>query len=230
MIVNLGDAPFKAFITVTYPKGTCTVSDGTTRLSHSGGGTYTFTVKKKGTWTVTAQYSTAVKTASVDITYRGQVESVTLSYTLLLYDKGTNYTDVTGGWESRAIAYSADFNKPVKPTISYKSDYMRIVQGDDSYYQNGIVSTKKKIDLTPYVRVKIELKAITTTHDGAGMYLQIHDSFGTYRTSGMIVSTSKIKTSGTYTRSLVDVNQTAYIAIDAYWGITIDIAKIWLEV
>lgn len=230
MIINLGDAPFKAFITVTYPKGTCTVSNGTTALSHSGGGTHTFTVNKKGTWTVTAQYSTIVKTANVNITYRGQVASVTLSYTLLLYDNGTNYTDVTGGWVSRAIGYSSQFNTPVKPTISYKSDYMRIVQGDDSYYQNGIVSTKNKIDLTPYVRVKFELKAVTTINDGSRAYIQINDSFGTYRTDGMIASTSQIRTSGTYTRSLVDVDQAAYIGIDAYWGITIDIAKIWLEV
>ena len=48
MIINWGDAPFKAFIKVTYNAGTCTCKMGSETFTHSGGGTATFEVKKKG--------------------------------------------------------------------------------------------------------------------------------------------------------------------------------------
>lgn len=80
MIINLGDAPFKAFIKVTYPNGTCTVSLGDKSLTHSGGGTHTFTVNKKGTWTVKATSNAGVvETQNVSLTYVGQVANVTLT-------------------------------------------------------------------------------------------------------------------------------------------------------
>ena len=88
MIINLGDAPFKAFISVNYPSGTCTVThESGTKLTHSGGGKHTFTVNKKGKWIVTATpASGAAKTSEVTINTRGEVKTVSLSYELVLFD------------------------------------------------------------------------------------------------------------------------------------------------
>lgn len=224
MIINLGDAPFKAFITVTYPKGTCTVSDGTITYSHSGGGTYTFTVNKKGTWTVTAQYSTAVKTASVEITYRGQVESVTLSYTLLLYDNGTNYTT----WQKFGKGLNADFNKPVTPGLSYKSTYLQMTQSDDTYFASGFISTKNKIDLTPYKTAYATISSLTLS-SGALAQFRAHGSYGTYQDEGSLASVD-CKSGTTRSFSLTNINKAAYICFWLYAGVTMNVKKIWLEV
>ena len=84
MIINWGDAPFKAFITVTYPNGTCTVTGNGQSYTHTGGGTYTFTVKKKGTYTVKAtDGASTVSPAShsVSISAGNETKSVSFSYT-----------------------------------------------------------------------------------------------------------------------------------------------------
>ena len=228
MIINLGDAPFKAFITVTYPKGTCTVSNAGTTLSHSGGGTHTFTVNKKGTWTVTAQYSTAVKTASVEITYRGQMESVTLSYTLLLYDNGKNYTDISGGWYAFGKGLNASFNKPVTPGISYKSTYLQMTQSDDTTFASGFIRTKNKIDLTPYKTAYATISSLTLS-SGAQAQFRAHGSYGTYQDEGSLASTD-CKSGTTRSFSLTNINKAAYICFWLYAGVTMNVKKIWLEV
>ncbi len=88
MIINWGDAPFKAFITVTYPSGTCTVTGNGQTYTHTGGGTTTFTVKKKGTYTVKATDTNASASASVTIEKNGETISKTLKYELLLFNSG----------------------------------------------------------------------------------------------------------------------------------------------
>lgn len=84
MIINWGDAPFKAFITVIYPNGTCTVTGEGQTYTHTGGGTTTFVVKKKGTYTVKASdgaSSVSPASHSVSITKRGEAKKVSFSYT-----------------------------------------------------------------------------------------------------------------------------------------------------
>lgn len=83
----------KAFITVTYPKGTCTVSLNGNSFSHSGGGTHTFTVNDKGTWTVKAVYNTITKTSNVSISNSGENKSVSISYDLIAFANGA-YKDI----------------------------------------------------------------------------------------------------------------------------------------
>lgn len=228
MIINFGDAPFKAFITVTYPKGTCTVTDGTKTLSHSGGGTHTFTVNKKGTWTVTAQYSTAVKSASVEITYRGQVETVTLSYTLLLYDSGKNYTDISGGWYAFGKGLNSTFNKPVTPGISYQSTYLKMTQSSGTYYASGFIRTKNTIDLTPYSTAYATISSLTLS-SGAQAQFRAHGSYGTYQNEGSLASVA-CGSGTTKSFSLTNINQAAYICFWLYAGVTMNVTKIWLEV
>lgn len=90
MIINWGDAPFKAFITVTYPSGTCTVTGEGQTYTHTGGGTKTFTVKKKGTYTIKAENGSFSDSTTATITKRNQtVTATTLKYILYLIQEGT---------------------------------------------------------------------------------------------------------------------------------------------
>ncbi len=95
-----GSAKVFAVIGVTYPEGsTATATDGTTTLSAPDtSGTWACVVPNAGTWTVECTDGTDTATETVTITAEGQVSTVTLNYTLYLYDKGNEYTSVTGGW------------------------------------------------------------------------------------------------------------------------------------
>lgn len=104
MIINLGDAPFKAFIKVTYKTGTCTCTNGKKTYTHSGGGTATFEVNAKGSWTVKATYGSVSASQSVTISSRNETKSVTLVYKLDLYNAGNQCTSVTGGWVTKGDA------------------------------------------------------------------------------------------------------------------------------
>lgn len=73
---------FAATIAVTYPEGsTCTCSDGSTTLTASDtSGSYTFTVKNTGTWTIRSTDDSQEASTTIAITANGQNESVTLEY------------------------------------------------------------------------------------------------------------------------------------------------------
>lgn len=158
MIINLGDAPFKAFIKVTYPNGTCTVSLGDKSFTHSGGGTHTFTVNKKGTWTVKATSAdgynlTAQSTAA--LTYRGQVASVTLSYTLNLFVNGTDNTAVTGGYKRYAGLSSHNGLDPATG-MSDEGDYLNLWGAADSVsLMINTVGTVNSIKLQYFNTLKV---------------------------------------------------------------------------
>ena len=123
MIINLGDAPFKAFIKVTYPNGTCTVSLGGKSFTHTGGGTHTFTVNKKGTWTVMATNTAGVvETQTVNITTRGQTVSVTLVCRLYFYNRGDMCGANSGGW-----------GRNDEGGVLFNSDHMELT-GKEAYH------------------------------------------------------------------------------------------------
>ena len=107
MIVNLDESAFKAFITVTYPSGTCTLShESGASYTHSGGGTHSFVVHRRGKWNIRAEDGTMVKEASTEISSRGQIETV-LSYELVLFDRSlaSGYS-LNGNYISPAINLS----------------------------------------------------------------------------------------------------------------------------
>ena len=93
-------AYFSATINVTYPAGsTCTATDGSTVLTAPDtSGSYIFTVTNAGTWTVSCTDGTENASTTVSITTDGQSATVKLTYDLVLYDSGDQYTDITGGW------------------------------------------------------------------------------------------------------------------------------------
>lgn len=181
MIINLGDAPFKAFITVTYPKGTCTVSDGTTTYSHSGGGTYTFTVKKKGTYTVKIQYSTAVKSTTVNITKRGQATSVSLDYKLYLYNAGN--TPLTISFESEQTEMFG--------VGTLEADCIQF-NATEKWYGDVHMITTPATDLTPYSTAKVVVEnegSKSTFYIGFGKSAGAYDS-ADYTIEGALTKTT----------------------------------------
>ena len=117
MIINWGDAPFKAFITVTYPSGTCTVTGEGQSYTHSGGGSTTFTVRKKGTYTVKATATNASAAASAEITKSGQTKVVDLQYKLTI---NFNKTIISKHSEATNIRHVSAFLDTYTNLTAYK--------------------------------------------------------------------------------------------------------------
>ena len=138
---------FSATISITYPAGsTCTVSNyKKTWTAPNTSGSWTFKAHEVGYYTVKAVSGDKTASKTVSITTEGQVATVTLMYTLELYDSGNQYTDITGGWELKSNGDTIDNSK-------FASDHVVI----SPLYPNSIVlATKNKIDLTNISVLKI---------------------------------------------------------------------------
>lgn len=168
-----GGVKLFALIKVTYPAGcklTCT-KDGTILTAETSDGDWLFSVPEAGKWTVTAtdpNDSTKSKSQDVEITAEGQVESVTLSFELILFDSGTT-ADLVGGWEGDGHAWNGT-------TATYDGGYMAIgstisvtgnTGGSSKYTKSWTLLTKNKIDLTGYST----LKAVITGCAGSDVRL-----------------------------------------------------------
>ena len=93
-----GGTPYAA-IGVTYPSGSvCTCTNGTLTLTAKDtSGKAIFVIPSAGTWTVKAVKGSQSASKAVSITAEGQVETVTLSYELVLFNNGV----VSGyAWDS----------------------------------------------------------------------------------------------------------------------------------
>ena len=79
-----------AVIRVTYPSGsTCTCTNGSKTLTAKDtSGKALFVIPSAGTWTVKAVSGSKSTSKTVSITAEGQVETVTLSYELVLFNNG----------------------------------------------------------------------------------------------------------------------------------------------
>lgn len=158
MIINWGDAPFKAFITVTYPSGTCTVSGNGQTYTHTGGGTTTFTVKKKGTYTVKSESGTNTASKSVNITSRNQTVSVALIYTFYIFKSGTG---MASGFSVKADTTSYGDTLPTVSAseISFYGSY------DDS--GNGSFYVTPSMDVSVYTKICFDIEL---TYNYGGKY------------------------------------------------------------
>lgn len=119
-------AEFSATIKVTYPSGsTVTCTNGSTTLTATTTtGSYTFTVPTSGTWTVKAVSGSQSASANVSITTSGESKSVTLSYTVYLYNSGDMCNSVTGGWttyDSNSTVTNGSTSLAVKANGDYKA-------------------------------------------------------------------------------------------------------------
>ena len=153
MIVNLEEQLFKASLTVSYPSGSCTVSLGGISYSHSGGGSHSFTLRKAGTWTVTATDGDKSDSASVIISQRGQAESLSLSYGIVLFDGGDN-TALTGGWGSVEWAGLSSF------TVNNKLSII-CAGGGKSVTYAAFIHSRNKLDVTKLSRIELSISTLS---------------------------------------------------------------------
>lgn len=232
-------AYFSATINITYPaNSTCVVtnSGGQTVASDTNTGsstkTWTATVGATGTYTVTATAtdgSGKSKFTTVSITADGQSESVTLNYSLMLYDAGDECTDVTGGWVADAKGSSDGGWNLAKPTLTKNSDSMTVAM--PTYEGNGCVHMTKSVDMSEYTTLKATISDFsagsnTNGHDYISIYKQGQNPFDGY---AVYVQISK---KGTFSLAVDSINGEYDVAFGcANNGITTQytITKVWLE-
>ena len=230
---------FSATIKITYPaNSTCTVknSSGTTVGSNSNTGssakTWACTVGATGTYTITATAtdgSGKSKSTTVRITADGQSNSVTLNYSLMLYDAGDECADVTGGWVADAKGSSSVGWNLVKPTLTKNSDSMTVAI--PTYDGNGCVHMTKSVDMSEYTTLKATISDFsggsnTDGHDYISIYKQGANPFDGYAVY------KKITNAYTFSLAVDSLNEEYNVAFGcANNGITTQytITKVWLE-
>lgn len=151
---------FSATISITYPSGsTCTVTNyKKTWTAPNTSGSWTFKANEVGYYTVKAVSGSKSKEKEVIITTEGQVETVTLTFELILFDGGDK-TGVTGGWAytiTRDNYGGPDVrgdNLTVGTTLYWLPGRRWNDEGTDQAVKNGYAHTKKKIDVTNYSRI-----------------------------------------------------------------------------
>ena len=156
---------FSATINITYPANSnCVVanSGGQTVASDTNTGTsaktWTATVNAKGTYTITATAtdgSGKTKSATVSITVEGQVETVTLTYELVLFNNGV----VSGyAWDSSNFDSSYGDAKVSNGLIYlYGYTWDNNISLQSGWGEIGISSA---IGLSDYSTLKVRLKKI----------------------------------------------------------------------
>ena len=176
-----GGGSLTAIIAVTYPVGSvCNCSNGTKTLkARDTSGKALFNVSI-GTWTVTVTDGTNSQSQSVEINSVNQIASIPLRYGLYLYNRGDEYVNITGGWQSRAWKEDSNPNySAVAPTLTKNSDSMHIIFPASN--KSGVVEVVKDIDLSGYNTLKIILKSINNyTSNNVSPRLMIVPRSATY--------------------------------------------------
>ncbi len=215
-----------AVIGVTYPTGaTCTCTNGSKTLtSKDTTGKALFSIPSAGTWTVTVVSGSQSKSAAVEITYEGQVETVTLSFALVLFDNGL----VDGIAWDYVYNQNSFASSTVSDVINMRSQTLDIsgVRTAPRAYRG--ISTA--IDLSDYSILKIRTKACASSA-GRG-YFQI----GTSLSGSNLGQVAITKEAGQTTSIDVSaINQSVFIMMQVFggddYGNTIDISfdKVWAE-
>ena len=181
---NITLAYFSATISITYPaNSTCTVTnaDGATVVSDTNSGTeaktWNVTVGSTGAYTVTASSADGVKTksATVDITSDGQSVSVTVAYSLIVFDNGDQNTEVTGGITKDGYTlrgYNSTVNSQV--TIGDTIVLKGVAPGGaTSTDKNGLVGTANIIDISNYTTLRVK-GTVTGWANGAAVYIGVN--------------------------------------------------------
>lgn len=151
-----GGTKLFAAIGVTYPAGsTLTCTNGTKTLkAKNTSGQWVFAIPEAGTWTVKAVSGSNSKSQSVSITKEGQWESVTLSYSLVLYNNGVSAVPFIGEKSPNNNYGSASFDvtNGAYLGISADSGY----EGTSSAY----ISTEAAVDITNYSTLTFTLDKV----------------------------------------------------------------------
>lgn len=174
-------------LTVNFPSGTVTVSNGTISMTATGSPAL-FAIPETGTWTATAVDGSHSKSTTVSFTTQGQIETVTLVYELVLYDAGDECTAASGGWSLVAQGVSS---------AEKQSDCIYLFNNDG---QEASATSKKSIAMTDYTTLNVKLKDGWKTNSGyfefsAGSATKTTSSLGakTHTLDISAVSSGKVK-------------------------------------
>lgn len=215
-----GGVKLFAAIGVTYPAGsTLTCTNGTKTLrAKTTSGQWVFAISETGTWTVTATDGTKTKSQTVKITSEGQSVNVALTYALILYDAGNQYTATTGGWgssvESNGLIEFRANNIYISGNGNNGGDYARVA-----------IFTKNKVNLSGYSRLNITVNVTKVNYSHIPHQIGISDD----QNRQSFVAKTTDNTTGTKTLSLdISSYSGAYYVKYEMMG-TGTVTKVWLE-
>lgn len=227
---------FSATINITYPANSnCVVanSGGQTVASDTNTGTsaktWTATVNAKGTYTVTATAtdgSGKKKSTTVSITADGQVETVTLTYELVLFNNG-----VVSGYAWNSSNTSSGYGDA---KVSNGLIYLYGHAWDDNIVLQpgwGEIGISSAIDLSDYSTLKVRLKKIDSADGRAEIQV------GTTALGDNTATKTVTLTAGTTTSlDISSITGSKYISLYARsdtvtYGnmIKVYFDKVWLE-
>ena len=219
---------FSATISITYPAGsTCTVTNyKKTWTAPNTTGSWTFKANEIGYYTVKAVSGSKSKEKEILITAEGQVENVTLSYELVLFNNGV----VSGyAWDSSNVSSGVGYAEVSKGLV-YVGGYTwdNNISLQPGWGEIGISSA---INLSNYSALKVHLKKI----DSADGTVNIH--VGTTALGDNTATKTVTLTAGTTTSlDISSITGSKYISLYAQsdtgtYGNQIHayFDKVWLE-
>jgi hypothetical protein len=222
-----GGTPYAA-IGVTYPSGSvCTCTNGSKTLTAKDTtGKALFVIPSAGTWTVKAVKGSKSKSKAVSITAEGQVETVTLSYELVLFNNG-----VVSGYAWNSSNFDSGYgDAKVSGGLIYLYGYTwdNNISLQTGWGEIGISSA---IGLSDYSTLKVRLKKI----DGADGTAKIQ--VGTTALGDNTATKKVTLTAGTTTSlDISSITGSKYISLYAQsntstYGniIKVYFDKVWLE-
>ena len=197
-----------AVIAVTYPEGSvCTCSNGTKTLkAKDTSGKALFNVPSAGTWTVSCTDGSSTVSKSVTITATGQVESVKLSYDLILYDSGEEYSDITGGWSGFAC-----YSGTSKGTFTKNSSSIYIKSNGSKGAQSIAAAPENKIDITDISTLKVNVTSFNAQSEYRAYFL-LSSSRDTSSASNS-VATKEIKGTGEVALNVSSLSGSYYVLV-----------------
>ena len=215
-----GGTPYAA-IGVTYPSGSvCTCTNGTLTLTAKGtGGKAIFVIPSAGTWTVKAVSGSKSTSKTVSITAEGQVETVALSYELILFDGG-----VVVPWKVIQA----------KPTATI-SDTIYLHASDPTTPVVSAVRTTNKINLSGYSMLKY---TVTENVNPEVAFMCVTSSTSAPINAGLsntvtsaVVAYENPSATGTYSVDVSEVQGEYYVSIAEghYPTSGLKVSKVWLE-
>lgn len=229
MIINMsggGGKPY-AVIGVTYPLGSaCVCSNGSKTLkAKDTSGTALFSIPSAGEWTVTATSADGAKTksATVNITTKGQAETVKLAYELVLFDNGI-INDIK--WDANDRSGDAGDSTS---SVSKKISLIAYGYWDGNYYSaDAVRGTSDSFDLSTYSTLKIQVSAVSS-------FATRQVRIGATSLKGD-VATMDVSSTGTVSCDISAINSQCFISFyvstrgqSSVGTASLDVTKVWLE-
>ena len=200
-----------AIIAVTYPSGSsCTCTNGTIILNDSNtNGQAVFAVPEAGTWTVSCSNGTNSKSEVVNITAKGQFETIELAYSFTLFASGSG---VTNGYTTDAIA-AGNGTEVTNSKITIA----------DSNTQREIVYFTPAIDCSKYSKITFVGKQTSGGSAASAIYLGVTnaipangDNLPTY-TASTTFNEDKFNVEHTVELDISSINVSCYVVICGFY-------------